>query len=184
MLAASRRASSSVERCILPPTVLLGDAATPWRAFPLWGSGLFSLVGNKHRGIFHCLSGEEIVYKCSWDGFILTSCLASRITSGKQQDTPDEFAFPRGLTELPIAFFIEGNGSWTLPWISWWIIQSFRREQKIKSAQARNRTGGPTMATLDFTTKPLALVFLWNLSLDRWIIMIVTSLTNLRCNEW
>ena len=26
-----------------------------------------------------------------------------------------------------------------------------------KSAQARNRTGGPTMATLDFTTKPLAL---------------------------
>uniref|UniRef100_A0A0L0P2N9 Uncharacterized protein n=1 Tax=Candidozyma auris TaxID=498019 RepID=A0A0L0P2N9_CANAR len=24
-------------------------------------------------------------------------------------------------------------------------------------AQARNRTGGPTMATLDFTTKPLAL---------------------------
>ena len=27
-----------------------------------------------------------------------------------------------------------------------------------KNAQARNRTGGPTMATLDFTTKPLALV--------------------------
>ena len=26
-----------------------------------------------------------------------------------------------------------------------------------KFAQARNRTGGPTMATLDFTTKPLAL---------------------------
>ena len=26
-----------------------------------------------------------------------------------------------------------------------------------KNAQARNRTGGPTMATLDFTTKPLAL---------------------------
>ncbi|KND98729.1 hypothetical protein QG37_04634 [Candidozyma auris] len=25
-----------------------------------------------------------------------------------------------------------------------------------KNAQARNRTGGPTMATLDFTTKPLA----------------------------
>ena len=29
-----------------------------------------------------------------------------------------------------------------------------------KNAQARNRTGGPTMATLDFTTKPLALIFL------------------------
>ncbi|KND98252.1 hypothetical protein QG37_05019 [Candidozyma auris] len=29
--------------------------------------------------------------------------------------------------------------------------------QKTKRcAQARNRTGGPTMATLDFTTKPLA----------------------------
>ena len=26
-------------------------------------------------------------------------------------------------------------------------------------AQARNRTGGPTMATLDFTTKPLALSY-------------------------
>ena len=25
-----------------------------------------------------------------------------------------------------------------------------------KSAQTRNRTGGPTMATLDFTTKPFA----------------------------
>ena len=26
-----------------------------------------------------------------------------------------------------------------------------------KNAQTRNRTGGPTMATLDFTTKPFAL---------------------------
>ena len=37
-------------------------------------------------------------------------------------------------------------------------------------AQTRNRTGGPTMATLDFTTKPFALVryileFLLNLIL-------------------
>uniref|UniRef100_A0A0L0P585 Uncharacterized protein n=1 Tax=Candidozyma auris TaxID=498019 RepID=A0A0L0P585_CANAR len=29
-------------------------------------------------------------------------------------------------------------------------------EEKKRDAQARNRTGGPTMATLDFTTKPLA----------------------------
>ena len=34
-----------------------------------------------------------------------------------------------------------------------------------KIAQARNRTGGPTMATLDFTTKPLALNFLMVLHL-------------------
>ena len=30
-------------------------------------------------------------------------------------------------------------------------------ENAKKNAQARNRTRGPTMATLDFTTKPLAL---------------------------
>ena len=35
------------------------------------------------------------------------------------------------------------------------VIYSFQRQKK--NAQARNRTGGPTMATLDFTTKPLAL---------------------------
>ncbi len=29
--------------------------------------------------------------------------------------------------------------------------------QKAKAARAENRTRGPTMATLDFTTKPLAL---------------------------
>ena len=33
-------------------------------------------------------------------------------------------------------------------------------ELKKINAQARNRTGGPTMATLDFTTKPLALVII------------------------
>ncbi|KND97619.2 hypothetical protein QG37_06015 [Candidozyma auris] len=32
----------------------------------------------------------------------------------------------------------------------------FRQKEDKKNAQARNRTGGPTMATLDFTTKPLA----------------------------
>ena len=43
-----------------------------------------------------------------------------------------------------------------------YILGSFRINLSLKkrTAQARNRTGGPTMATLDFTTKPLALVFL------------------------
>ena len=36
------------------------------------------------------------------------------------------------------------------------------KRKKFKLAQARNRTGGPTMATLDFTTKPLALSELEN----------------------
>ena len=31
------------------------------------------------------------------------------------------------------------------------------KKENFITAQARNRTGGPTMATLDFTTKPLAL---------------------------
>lgn len=35
---------------------------------------------------------------------------------------------------------------------------------KKENAQARNRTGGPTMATLDFTTKPLALELVGNVS--------------------
>ena len=38
------------------------------------------------------------------------------------------------------------------------LYYSGKNEKKKKgNAQARNRTGGPTMATLDFTTKPLAL---------------------------
>ena len=42
------------------------------------------------------------------------------------------------------------------------ILQKLNRKnlmcsKKKLNAQARNRTGGPTMATLDFTTKPLAL---------------------------
>ena len=43
-----------------------------------------------------------------------------------------------------------------------------------KFAQARNRTGGPTMATLDFTTKPLALNFLMVLYLKmRYVSMTI-----------
>ena len=38
-------------------------------------------------------------------------------------------------------------------------VTPFRAKGKI--AQARNRTGGPTMATLDFTTKPLARSVVW-----------------------
>ena len=33
----------------------------------------------------------------------------------------------------------------------------FQKKMQKRNAQTRNRTGGPTMATLDFTTKPFAL---------------------------
>ena len=51
-----------------------------------------------------------------------------------------------------------------------------------KNAQARNRTGGPTMATLDFTTKPLALGILppARIELATFALQVQRSTTKLR----
>ena len=47
--------------------------------------------------------------------------------------------------------------SWKLPCILIELGQTLLDRISKKNAQTRNRTGGPTMATLDFTTKPFAL---------------------------
>ncbi len=51
---------------------------------------------------------------------------------------------------------------------------------KKENAQARNRTGGPTMATLDFTTKPLALELVGNIS---WEILTIASILKFSQNS-
>ncbi len=51
---------------------------------------------------------------------------------------------------------------------------------KKENAQARNRTGGPTMATLDFTTKPLALVLVGNIC---WKIRTIASISKFNQNS-
>ena len=66
--------------------------------------------------------------------------------------------------------FIQISSKWSVPpkaqsrsqteywWETVFIIQmSLKREKKIVCAVAANRTRGPSMATMDFTTKPLKL---------------------------